>query len=52
MFLSYGNSQEINFLDTEKYIVPLGIDNDYSDLFKDISNKFIGFCFINKIPRS
>jgi hypothetical protein len=52
MFLSNGNSQEINYLDTEKYIVPLGLDNDYSDLFKDISNKFIGFCFINKIPRS
>lgn len=53
IFLQNGLSTSINYINTEQYIVPLGLsDNDYTDLFKDISNKFIGYCYLNQVSTS
>jgi hypothetical protein len=52
IFLQNGVSTNINYINTEQYIVPLGLrDSAYrdSDLFKDISNKFIGYCYLNQV---
>ena len=48
LFSQNGIANNINYINTEQYIVPLGIsDSDYKDVFKDISNKFIGYCYLN-----
>jgi hypothetical protein len=50
IFLQNGVQPNINYINTENYIVPLGLNNnDYTDLFVDISNKFIGYCYLNKV---
>ena len=48
-YLYLNNPPQINFMNTEYFIVPYGYNNDLTDLFFDISNKFIGFCFINNV---
>jgi len=42
----------INYFETELYIVPYGLEQNYTDLIRDISNKFIGFCYINSFNQS
>jgi len=48
-YLYLNNPPQINFMNTEYFVVPYGYNNDLTDLFLDISNKFIGFCFINNV---
>jgi hypothetical protein len=53
LFLQTNTSSEINYIDSKNYIVPLGLnDNNYTDLFKDICNKFIGYCYLNNVAVS
>jgi hypothetical protein len=53
LFSQNGIANDINYINAEQYIVPLGIINsDYKDVFQDISNKFIGYCHLNQISTS
>ncbi len=48
-FIGLKQNSVIDFLNTDVFIIP-NIDNsDYKNVFLDISNKFIGFCFINEV---